>query len=214
VFWGVLRHQSHRVSTSDAHYVFGAAAHTGTGWDRPCSRSVPVWNRHHWSYGLFERGASQLRRTRSAAVAQERFPPTSDIDDGEFARHHRVDQRRASASVGVAFEQLIFDGLRRIVREELQVLLATRPGHDTSSAAGPADYLSIAQAAEVAGLHHGTLREWIKDGTLRAYRAGRVYRILRADLDARLTAKAAEPTSADVAERVASILAKRRLRAV
>ena len=113
-----------------------------------------------------------------------------------------------------SFEQILFDGMRRILREELQVLLATRPRDDTTLPPALADYLSVAQAAEIARLHHGTLREWIKDGTLKAYRAGRVYRILRADLDARLTAKAAEPTSADVAERVASILAKRRLRAV
>lgn len=112
-----------------------------------------------------------------------------------------------------SFEQILFEGLRRIVREELQVLLATFPSNDTPAAPTPADYLSVAQAAEVARLHHGTIREWIKDGSLRAYRAGRVYRILRADLDRRLTATAAEPTSADVADRVASILAKRRLRA-
>lgn len=119
-----------------------------------------------------------------------------------------------SGPPAATFEAVLFDGLRRIVREELQVLLATPPGNDTTLPPAPADYLSVAQAAEVARLHHGTIREWIKDGSLRAYRAGRVYRILRADLDARLTAKAADPTSADVAERVASILAKRRLRAV
>ena len=113
-----------------------------------------------------------------------------------------------------SFEQILFEGLRRIVREEVQVLLATRPSNDTTLPPAPADYLSIAQAAEIARLHHCTIREWIKDGSLTAYRAGRVYRILRADLDARLTAKAADPTSADVAEKVASILAKRRLRAV
>jgi excisionase family DNA binding protein len=112
-----------------------------------------------------------------------------------------------------SFEQILFDGMRRILREELQVLLATRPANDTPAPAVFADYLSVAQAASVAHLHHGTIREWIKNGSLRAYRAGRVYRILRSDLDARLTATVADPTSAAVADKVASILAKRRLRA-
>ena len=113
-----------------------------------------------------------------------------------------------------SIEQILFDGMRRVVREELQVLLATRSVNDTPAPPLSAGYLSVAQAAGVARLHHGTIREWIKNGSLRAYRAGRVYRILRSDLDARLTATAADPTSADVAEKVASILAKRRLRAV
>ena len=119
-----------------------------------------------------------------------------------------------NASDVPSFEQILFDGVRRIVREELQVLVATLPANDSPACAAAEEYLSIALAAEVAQLHHGTIREWIKDGSLKAYRTGRVYRILRSDLDKRLTSKAADPTSARIDDRVASILAKRRLRAV
>jgi excisionase family DNA binding protein len=99
------------------------------------------------------------------------------------------------------------------VREEVRGALADllpRPAAQKDSAAG---YLSISEAAEIAGMHHSTLREWIKDGSLKAFRAGRVYRIRRADLDDRLTAKVAEPLSDQIEKRIGVILAKRRLRA-
>jgi excisionase family DNA binding protein len=111
-------------------------------------------------------------------------------------------------------EEFLFQNIRRIVREEVRSALAEFVEKSpASSTEGTPEYLSIDEAAGIARLHHSTLREWIKDGSLKAYRAGRVYRIRRADLDERLTAKVAEPVAVAVEERVTAILAKRANRA-
>jgi excisionase family DNA binding protein len=116
--------------------------------------------------------------------------------------------RSEPSRLGV-MEEFLFRNIRGIVREEVRGAFADsserRPAPVASS--GP-DYLSIAEAAEVARLHHGTVREWIKDGSLKACRAGRVYRIRRVDLDERLKAKPADPVASQVEDRVNAILAK------
>ena len=61
--------------------------------------------------------------------------------------------------------------VRRVVREEL----ARRPGAD--------EYLSIARAAQVADVAPATVRDWIAQGKLRRYQAGRELRVRRAELD-------------------------------
>ena len=112
-------------------------------------------------------------------------------------------------------EEFLFQNIRRIVREEVRAALADslqKQGAAQSSSNG-ADYLSVSEAADVARLHHGTIREWIKDGSLKACRAGRVYRIRRSDLDERLTATLADPVAAKVEDRVSAILAKQSRRA-
>lgn len=112
-------------------------------------------------------------------------------------------------------EEFLFQNIRRIVREEVRAALADslrKPDAAHSSANG-AEYLSVSEAADVARVHHGTIREWIKDGSLKACRAGRVYRIRRADLDERLTANLADPVAAKVEDRVSAILAKQSRRA-
>jgi excisionase family DNA binding protein len=78
------------------------------------------------------------------------------------------------------------DALRSVIREELNAVVASQ----TSGGSGTR-YLTIASGASVAGVHPCTIREWIKDGGLKAYRIGRAYRLLRSDLDARLTAAVA-----------------------
>ncbi len=65
--------------------------------------------------------------------------------------------------------------LRALIREELAKLQAP-------------DLLTTAEAAAFAKLTAETLREWIADGKLRAVRAGKRYRIRRADLEAALAA--------------------------
>jgi excisionase family DNA binding protein len=111
-------------------------------------------------------------------------------------------------------EEFLFQNIRRIVREEVRAALseAVESGAMAKEESG-ADYLSIDQAAKIARLHHTTLRDWIKDGSLKAFRAGRVYRIRRSDLDERLTAKAADPVALKIEDRVNAIVAKRMARA-
>jgi excisionase family DNA binding protein len=97
--------------------------------------------------------------------------------------------------------------VRAAVREELSVALSS-PSAKTSA---PSEYLTIARAAEVADVHACTVREWIKLGSLKAYRCGgRGYRILRSDLDACLTVEATDPTTQEISEQVDALLIKRR----
>jgi excisionase family DNA binding protein len=67
------------------------------------------------------------------------------------------------------------DMLRALIREELAKLQTP-------------DLLTTAEAAAFAKLTPETLREWIAAGKLKAARAGRSYRIRRADLEAALSA--------------------------
>lgn len=122
--------------------------------------------------------------------------------------------RKVTTRLGF-MEEFLFQNIRRIVREEVRAALAdaaaSQPARNTTTASS--EYLSVSEAANVARLHHGTIREWIKDGSLKACRAGRVYRIRRADLDVRLAASVAEPVAAKVEECVSAILAKQARRA-
>jgi excisionase family DNA binding protein len=75
------------------------------------------------------------------------------------------------------FRALIANEVRKVIREEL--------------ARGPAvgradDYVSVREAARVASLATDTIRDWIAKGSLGRYRAGRLLRVKRAELDALL----------------------------
>jgi excisionase family DNA binding protein len=69
----------------------------------------------------------------------------------------------------------------------------------------PDALLTLQQASALMQCHSRTLRRWIHQGTLRAYRCGRVLRIRREDLDACLVP--AQPQSghdSDVAAFIAA----------
>ena len=75
--------------------------------------------------------------------------------------------------------------IRAMVREEVRAAVAevlTR--NAPARAAEEGGYLSIAGAARFASVAPGTLRRWIRTGRLPVRRAGRVYRIARAELEA------------------------------
>jgi excisionase family DNA binding protein len=111
-------------------------------------------------------------------------------------------------SVEAYFSEMV----RSVVREELAAVTAPARA-SLPSASTPSEYLTIARAAEVADVHPCTIREWIKVGSLKAYRCGsRGYRILRSELDARLTSQMADPTNEQIRDRVDAILAKRRFK--
>lgn len=93
-----------------------------------------------------------------------------------------------------AYMESLVERIREIVREEL------------ARARGAVEYLTIQQAAEVAGVHHATVRAWIKERTLPAVRAGRRVRIKRSELDALLARPRAGTPSPD--EEVARLLAR------
>jgi excisionase family DNA binding protein len=104
-------------------------------------------------------------------------------------------------------ERYIYEIVRAAVREEL-TLAVSSPLTKTSA---PSEYLTIARAAEVADVHACTIREWIKNGSLKSYRCGgRGYRILRSDLDACLTVEAADPSAQEISDHVDALLMRRR----
>ena len=124
------------------------------------------------------------------------------------------EDRSVSRRLGL-MEEFLFQNIRRIVREEVRAALAESAAafKATTTSISEGEYLSVSEAATIARLHHGTIREWIKDGSLKSCRAGRVYRIRRADLDDRLAASVADPVAVKVEDCVSAILAKQAKRA-
>lgn len=75
--------------------------------------------------------------------------------------------------------------VRAIVREEVQAAVReVMTRNARGPPAGEDGYLSISAAARFASVAPGTLRRWIRTGRLPVRRAGRVYRIARAELEA------------------------------
>ena len=116
-----------------------------------------------------------------------------------------IEEARHVASPAPTLESYLEDVIRRVVREEIASL---RPVEAKPVTRGT-EWLTIARAAEAAGVHTCTIREWIRDGSLKAFRLGRVYRLRREDLDARMMREQAEATDEVVMKRVDEILAKR-----
>jgi len=142
--------------------------------------------------------------------ATTRICPKCRADPANIDWVESTHDRFASSGRTGILEEFLFQNVRRIVREEMRAALAEfMVRGPVTPPAGGADYLSVDQAAKVARLHHSTVREWIKDGSLKAFRVGRVYRVRRADLDERLTARVAEPISAGIDERVSAMLLKK-----
>ncbi len=84
--------------------------------------------------------------------------------------------------------EMVTDALRTVVREEFG-----------RAAPGVAEeFLSVAQAARLAGIAAGTIRAWMMEGKLRRYHAGRVLRVKRSELEQLLSEP---PVKAKVAER-------------
>lgn len=102
-------------------------------------------------------------------------------------------------------ETALRDMLRSIVREEIRLALAEQRGAPVRQAAGADAYLSITKAARLADVAPGTIRRWIRLGRLPAKRAGRVFRVGRADLDLFLSRCAGQEPDVVVAERAKEI---------
>lgn len=84
--------------------------------------------------------------------------------------------------------------LRRIVREEVRAELAPILAQLGTPASGrdETEYLSVAEAAELAGVVPGTIRSWVGRGDIAAQRAGQRIRIRRDELE-RYLARGREP---------------------
>jgi excisionase family DNA binding protein len=98
-----------------------------------------------------------------------------------------------------ALRALIREAVREAVREEL----AARP-------AAPGEYVSVADAARIAAVSPGTVRDWLRAGRLTTYQAGRVKRLRVADLETFLRSP---PSSAEISPEEAADTYLRRRRA-
>ncbi len=105
-----------------------------------------------------------------------------------------------------AFRNMLRDEMRSVVREEVREALRVESTKDHGGSDGAAhdEYLSTAEAARYAGVSGKTIRCWIHEGKLRGYRAGRLLRIKRGELDVLMGAPA--PTTSeqvdDIAQRI------------
>lgn len=77
-------------------------------------------------------------------------------------------------SIEEQLADLVERTVRRVIREELGTARA--------------DYLSAVEAAQVAGVSAQTVRAWIRAGKIPGYRAGRVWRVRRNELESLLAA--------------------------
>lgn len=117
-----------------------------------------------------------------------------------------------SGDLEYALRTLLADVVREQLRLALGDDLPTRLREATSTDAPPPDdgYVSMQRAAEIAQVNPNSIRNWIRRGDLREYRAGRLVRVRLAELH-RYLARPPETTTAVNAEQdVRRMLAKAR----
>jgi excisionase family DNA binding protein len=120
----------------------------------------------------------------------------------------RACRERRPISAASALDETLRAIVRDVVREEVRAALseyaadATRRNGSAGATRGDG-YLSIARAAAFADVAPGTLRRWIRSGRLPVRRAGRVYRIARAELEDLLRRQG---RSADVVARARALV--------
>jgi excisionase family DNA binding protein len=113
-----------------------------------------------------------------------------------------------AAALRRALEAVIASEVRKVVREELRDLLLTS-GNGVRTREH-CEYLTVQEAADRAAVHEITIRRWIKDGSLKASRRGRVLRIDANDLTNCMSQTAADASDADVEQRAREILSGQR----
>lgn len=96
--------------------------------------------------------------------------------------------------------------IREIVRQELAASRTT-PAPSAAEAGREPEFLSVSEAAEVARVHPATIREWLRDGRLARFAAGKRARVKSADLRALLECRPA-PEPINLAERAEAIRGK------
>jgi len=86
------------------------------------------------------------------------------------------------------------DALREIIRDELRSVIRQELGQKPAAAG---DYVSAAEAAQIAAVSPQTIRAWIRQGKLKQFNAGRVIRVRRLELGALMASPAGTPVSPD-----------------
>src|SRR5262249_59048618 len=95
--------------------------------------------------------------------------------------------------------------IREAVREEVGALLYRAPANDAQTKQA-GEYLSVAEAARLVGVHTATIRGWIKSGELPGHHAGRHHRVRRGELE-RFLARRKEGGAVGLEARAAELAA-------
>ena len=85
--------------------------------------------------------------------------------------------------------------LREIIRDEVRAAIRQELG---KKPAAPGEFVSAAEAAQIASVRPQTIRVWIKTAKLRGYNAGRVLRVRRQELEDFLAAGPSPATTTDL----------------
>lgn len=91
--------------------------------------------------------------------------------------------------------------------------LGRRHRTHTWKATTAGEYLSIAEAAAIASVAPQTVRRWVRAGDLNGYKAGRVLRVKRAELDAFLASSHETVSCGDLSPEGQAVRDFRRLEA-
>jgi excisionase family DNA binding protein len=71
--------------------------------------------------------------------------------------------------------------LRDIIRDEVRTAIRQELGKKPATAG---EFVSVADAAQIASVTTQTIRVWVREGRLNGYHAGRVLRVRRSELEA------------------------------
>jgi excisionase family DNA binding protein len=85
--------------------------------------------------------------------------------------------------------------LREIIRDEIRATIRQELGKKPAAAG---EFVSVADAARIASVSAQAIRVWVRAGRLTAYRAGRVLRVKRSELEEFLAVGPTRGTPADV----------------
>ena len=113
-------------------------------------------------------------------------------------------------SAGDLLLQLVSDAVRAVVREELaglkDELAALHPEAPVNK------LMTVAEAAEYAGVKEATIRDWINRGKLSAVKAGQQWRMKPVDLDAAMQAGTQDdgPDLDAMADNIIALASKRK----
>ena len=108
-------------------------------------------------------------------------------------------------SSGTTIDQSRRDLVREVMRDDVRAVLADQANRQGRRASGQGDGYLAVEGRSLRRRRTGTLRRWIRTGRLPVRRAGRVYRVGRAELEDFL---AREGRAADIAERARAILSR------
>lgn len=96
--------------------------------------------------------------------------------------------------------------LREIIRDELKAVIRQELGNKPAAVG---DYVSASEAARIASVQVQTIRAWMRSGKLKEYKAGRVLRVRRSELEQFLVTG---PVEDDMDNATPEALAERRIR--